>query len=208
MPATVIIVGLNPEQQTQTQRTIDLSTGIITETVTEYWIVQFASAETDPTVCYTAFDGTNRIPLIGRDYGSGQLCHRIQPMLDGASAGQVYRVQVDYSSRPQPKPGSKWDVTVNIDGAGVTESLNHDGAGKAIVNSAGQPFSQQPTRTYFDNIYRIGFKSTTLDVASIDALQGSLNSAAFSLNIPSLGCLLYTSPSPRDRQKSRMPSFA
>ena len=25
---------------------------------------------------------------------------------------------------------------------------------------------------------------------------------------PSIGCLLYTSPSPRDRQKSRMPSSA
>ena len=28
------------------------------------------------------------------------------------------------------------------------------------------------------------------------------------LDVPTKGCLLYTSPSPRDRQKSRMPSSA
>ena len=28
------------------------------------------------------------------------------------------------------------------------------------------------------------------------------------VNIPPVNCLLYTSPSPRDRQKSRMPSSA
>ena len=32
--------------------------------------------------------------------------------------------------------------------------------------------------------------------------------AAMKLGSMALGCLLYTSPSPRDRQKSRMPSSA
>ena len=38
---------------------------------------------------------------------------------------------------------------------------------------------------------------------------GEVISSAFGSGIPQLlGCLLYTSPSPRDRQKSRMPSSA
>ena len=38
--------------------------------------------------------------------------------------------------------------------------------------------------------------------------QGTLLSWPSGLNFESWACLLYTSPSPRDRQKSRMPSSA
>ena len=38
--------------------------------------------------------------------------------------------------------------------------------------------------------------------------KNRLNGTHIKLNCPSVGCLLYTSPSPRDRQKSRMPSSA
>ena len=34
------------------------------------------------------------------------------------------------------------------------------------------------------------------------------NPGGMTTNIKDMGCLLYTSPSPRDRQKSRMPSSA
>ena len=46
--------------------------------------------------------------------------------------------------------------------------------------------------------------------ASNDRLkQYNVNRAEFNVRLPSLQtCLLYTSPSPRDRQKSRMPSSA
>ena len=44
------------------------------------------------------------------------------------------------------------------------------------------------------------------DVSSFQALCTALSSTIGTGNI--VGCLLYTSPSPRDRQKSRMPSSA
>ena len=43
-------------------------------------------------------------------------------------------------------------------------------------------------------------------VASAEGMVGALVKADGSIN--AIGCLLYTSPSPRDRQKSRMPSSA
>ena len=39
-----------------------------------------------------------------------------------------------------------------------------------------------------------------------EQLEASRSKSEF--NDPYMGCLLYTSPSPRDRQKSRMPSSA
>ena len=43
----------------------------------------------------------------------------------------------------------------------------------------------------------------------VDAVTGEpLQNANVILEGTTLGCLLYTSPSPRDRQKSRMPSSA
>jgi len=184
---TITKVALDPKKQTVTQKVLDFRTGLITSTVTQYWLVVWSGAQSDPTACYGAVDPKgNALPGIRAAYG-GATCNRIQPMLDSASAGNVYRVQVDYSTRPAATAnGSKWDISIAIDGAPVTETLYHDGAGTAIANSAGQSFQQQPSKTYFDAIYRIGFKSQILDVASIDALQGCLNSAAFTLSIPSL----------------------
>ena len=48
-------------------------------------------------------------------------------------------------------------------------------------------------------------------IPSLDSLSGNLVSdsgTSLTLNVTSATCLLYTSPSPRDRQKTRMPSSA
>ena len=50
---------------------------------------------------------------------------------------------------------------------------------------------------YFEG--KIAEKQEELELASDDS---------FAESEPEEGCLLYTSPSPRDRQKSRMPSSA
>jgi|SRR5579884_2881997 len=186
----VVKVGINPKRQTQTQKSYDFTTGVVTITAQQYWLVVFDSKVSDPTLCYGASDGRNTIPDVGKPYpnGANLTCNRVQPMLDPQSAGNLYHVQVDYSTRPQGGgQQDKWDINVSIDGAPVAETLFHDGNGTAIANSAGQNFSQQPTRTYFDGVYRVSFKSKTLNVAAIDALQGSLNLNAFTLSIPSLG---------------------
>ena len=197
--ANVVKVVLNPKKPTQTQRVYDFTTGVVTTTCQQYWIVVWDSVQKDPTRCYIAADPTSgaKIPVMGQDFAttvpggatnSGILCNRIQPMLEPSSAGKLYHVQADFTTRPvtagnQP---AKWDITVSIDGAPVTETIYSDSNGKAIVNSAGQPFQQQDQKVYFDNVYRVGFKSRSLDVKSIDAIQGQLNQSAFTLNIASL----------------------
>ena len=53
-----------------------------------------------------------------------------------------------------------------------------------------------------------GEGKTTTTVGLADALQKLGNKSVACLREPSLGCLLYTSPSPRDVEESRMPSSA
>ena len=51
----------------------------------------------------------------------------------------------------------------------------------------------------------LGERVDTTQNASVTELFPAL---AFNMNFKPRSCLLYTSPSPRDRQKSRMPSSA
>ena len=57
--------------------------------------------------------------------------------------------------------------------------------------------------------------SSKVDLGELDNLEAELNnlsseqsSSSGTKQLSGLSCLLYTSPSPRDRQKSRMPSSA
>ena len=43
---------------------------------------------------------------------------------------------------------------------------------------------------------------------AVQTIMGSGGSGAYASHLYFMACLLYTSPSPRDRQKSRMPSSA
>ena len=45
-------------------------------------------------------------------------------------------------------------------------------------------------------------------VGTVNAPAGSINNSQISYPLAQSGCLLYTSPSPRDRTRSRMPSSA
>ena len=65
----------------------------------------------------------------------------------------------------------------------------------------------------FTQAVQFGFKNDDIDyyLAEINHQKGRFYQAAefYKLYLKTLkGCLLYTSPSPRDRQKSRMPSSA
>ena len=56
--------------------------------------------------------------------------------------------------------------------------------------------------------------SSTLDekeyakIITVDEFSTPKNDSIFSIATYNIGCLLYTSPSPRDRTRSRMPSSA
>eukprot|EP00828_Plagiopyla_frontata_P003787 TRINITY_DN11240_c0_g1_i1.p4 TRINITY_DN11240_c0_g1~~TRINITY_DN11240_c0_g1_i1.p4 ORF type:complete len:103 (-),score=22.19 TRINITY_DN11240_c0_g1_i1:49-357(-) len=62
----------------------------------------------------------------------------------------------------------------------------------------------------FDNYLNVWCPEVSLTRSSVGKLEGHsaiIVSAKFIQSSPNI-CLLYTSPSPRDRQKSRMPSSA
>ena len=56
--------------------------------------------------------------------------------------------------------------------------------------------------------YAVGNANTQRQENEFAAIMRKRNSAGWKLISTSTACLLYTSPSPRDRQKSRMPSSA
>ena len=63
------------------------------------------------------------------------------------------------------------------------------------------------------NIWAVGDVTGKLMLAHTAAAQGTVAvdnicGSNVEINYKSIPCLLYTSPSPRDRQKSRMPSSA
>ena len=68
----------------------------------------------------------------------------------------------------------------------------------------------QPSFLNFNNSLTSGASSVSRVRAAFDDLRTSLSRVDFSRLITPLneGCLLYTSPSPRDRTRSRMPSSA
>lgn len=190
--AKIVKVGLDGKKPALVRKSCDFATGVIVVTVTQYWLVEFDSPVTDPALCFGASFAGYTLPDTGYLYGGssayqGLVCNQVLPTLDPTSAGKLYRVQVDYSSLPQPANTGKWNITISIDGMPVTEPIAYDSTGKAIVNSAGQQFSNQPTRTKYDNVYRVAFQSNKIDIATIDELEGTLNAAEFTLQVKSLG---------------------
>ena len=51
-------------------------------------------------------------------------------------------------------------------------------------------------------------KPRKVDLTANDEAQFSLGDSTYAYDITALSCLLYTSPSPRDKRQSRMPSSA
>ena len=59
-----------------------------------------------------------------------------------------------------------------------------------------------------DVLINLDLPNYTVTNAQLENLSGSFSSFLQKVYVDSNNCLLYTSPSPRDRQKSRMPSSA
>ena len=70
-----------------------------------------------------------------------------------------------------------------------------------------EPRKVLTTTTGFANVELSGSENELIETEVV--FSGVVDDAAYQLQIDQGdGCLLYTSPSPRDRQKSRMPSSA
>ena len=61
---------------------------------------------------------------------------------------------------------------------------------------------------YYEKALPMGLPQFTIMITLASATDGLINGANGSTNINYKVCLLYTSPSPRDRTRSRMPSSA
>ena len=91
------------------------------------------------------------------------------------------------------------------------ETIEISGGGAKQINIAVMPYKEVVTdktnsrmhQIIAADLYRSGF-FRPLDI------NGLINKPSIlsEINYPEMTCLLYTSPSPRDRQKSRMPSSA
>ncbi len=190
----IVKVGLDPKKSIQYTQQLDQKTGIITTTILESWIVEWDSAQRDPTANAVATDGTNTLPAMSSRYtgtDTDPTVVEIMPQLVAASAGKVYAVQVRYSHAAPAGTNnanvSKWDTTISFDGVPITETIFFDNDNDPIVNSAGQNFSQQPSKTNYDGSIKVSFKSKTFDEITCEGLRGNINSQPITLAIGALG---------------------
>jgi hypothetical protein len=184
---TIIKVGLDPKKTTQWRKAKDLSSGIISTTATQYWHVQFSAAQSDPSQCYGASDGTNTVPVIGDAYPTdGTLTVIDVNPQQVTQAATMYSVQVQFSTRTSSGETGKWDTKVTFDGEPVQVTAYYDINNKPITNSAKQNFASQPVETFYDGKLSISFKTDTFDETSCEPLRGCSNTEVITLVISAL----------------------
>jgi hypothetical protein len=145
------------------------------------------SADMEPEEVETASDGATSIPAVDTAIGR----YRVK----SADADRdeenpfVFRVSVtlsDAQDEPQGggnSAGNKFNQDITITTEPYEEPVYFDIDGQAITNSAGQPFSNQPTRTYYDERIVISFDTQAVDTANIDKCKGNLNSNTINVDI-------------------------
>jgi hypothetical protein len=186
--ATVVKVGLDPKQTQTSSQVLNLTTGVLTETLTQYWLIEWDSRQEDPTANYGATDGTHVVPVAGDNYLGASIlwCTSAVPQLKPDSAGKVYRYTATYTNGGSASKSGKWDVQVAFDGVPYTVPAYYDVNGNAIVNSANQKFQSQPNQTFYDSSVDLSFKTTSFDETDCESLRGQLNSEAITLTISAL----------------------
>ena len=102
--------------------------------------------------------------------------------------------------------------TINVSG-GLTASTSSDDPAGTVNLRVDNPTFDTPTQNSGNVVVNVnpGNGSFTLPAATCTlagVMIGTDKARLDDLNTYDLTCLLYTSPSPRDRQKSRMPSSA
>lgn len=83
------------------------------------------------------------------------------------------------------KPSGKEKTNIDIDIADepYEEPVYLDRNNKPIANTAGQPFSNQPTKTYYDERITVSFTTGEVDQANIETCRGNTNSGTVSMTV-------------------------
>ena len=111
--------------------------------------------------------------------------------------------------RDQNKIGEDIDVTNFLAANAVVFSNTTGTSAKVIAVAAGSEVTSPDLKTLFVKYIDGGSNNTIKAFSAGEELFGIFaNGKQFQANVASSSCLLYTSPSPRDRSSSRMPSSA
>ena len=93
-----------------------------------------------------------------------------------------------------------------IESNGINLRLAMMGEGPLVIFCHGWPESWYSYRHQLPAVAQAGYKAVAYDVRGYGESDKPYEIEAYTMK--NMTCLLYTSPSPRDRQKSRMPSSA
>jgi hypothetical protein len=135
-----------------------------------------------------ADDGTTSIPPVNSIEIDSGLRVKSKSVERDAENPHFFTVTITLNNAAddQQKSGNgteKLSVDVRVTTELYEEVVYIDHNKKAVTNAAGQPFSNQPTKTYYDERVTITFKTAVVDQASIDACKGYTNSNAVTVNI-------------------------
>jgi hypothetical protein len=153
------------------------------------WGVEVDDAATATTVSVLeANDGTTSIPPVNAIELAGGFRIKSKSVERDADNPNLFTVTAVLSNAADDQQqsgngGEKLSIDVRVTTDVYEEPTYIDGAGVPICNAAGQPFSNTPTRTYYDDRIAITFRTAVVDQVSIDSCKGKTNSTPHTLTI-------------------------
>jgi hypothetical protein len=154
--------------------------------------VEYASA-TDATIidASTADDGTTAIPAKSATVTVSGFTYRVKTkdVERDADNPHVFTARVTISDAEDDQQsgggsgGEKLNVDLQIDDEVSEEPVYTDRNDKPIVNTAGQPFSNQPTKRIFDERVTINFQTGLVDQHNIELCKGRVNKSAVTVSV-------------------------
>ena len=159
--------------------------------------------KTGMPICYTSVDSVFQIAAHEQSFGLDklyQVCEIARALLDDMNIGRVIaRPFIGTSSADFMRTGNRRDYSVLPPAPTLLDKLSQDGGEVISIGKISDIYAHQGITQKHKAPGLMNLLEKTSEI--IDSAPDH------SLIFTNL-CLLYTSPSPRDRQKSRMPSSA
>ena len=130
--------------------------------------------------------------------GHADLIYDAEHFFDGYTANPEYAIK---TLRAAAEAGAKWSVLCDTNGGTLPERIAE--VTKAAIEGTKDFELEIGIHCHNDGELAIANSLAAVDAGAVH-VQGTINGIGERCG----NCLLYTSPSPRDRQKSRMPSSA